>query len=140
MEKGTVSVLIADGRAHARSAMRLLLAHEPDIVVAGEAADLDETAALMASYRPDVVLLDWELVERNGESAMDGLRAASPESVLIALSGQPQARHEALAAGADAFVSKGDPPERLLAAVQECRRERLRGPRGEAGRSSPAST
>jgi hypothetical protein len=35
---------------------------------------------------------------------------------LIALSGLPAARQEALAAGVDSFVSKGDPPEKLLAA------------------------
>ena len=28
-------------------------------------------------------------------------------------------------AGADAFVSKGDPPERLLAAVNDCYHKRL---------------
>ena len=40
---------------------------------------------------------------------------------VIALSGQPEARQEALAAGTDAFVSKGDPLKRLLAAVDKCR-------------------
>ena len=49
---------------------------------------------------------------------------ASPESFVVALSGLPEARREALAAGADAFVSKGDPPEKLLAAVRGCRRKR----------------
>jgi hypothetical protein len=38
----------------------------------------------------------------------------------IALSGRPEARGAALAAGADAFVSKGDPPGRLLAEVNDC--------------------
>ena len=43
---------------------------------------------------------------------------------VIALSGLPEARHEALAAGADDFVSKGDPPEKLLAAVEGYVRKR----------------
>jgi DNA-binding NarL/FixJ family response regulator len=121
-----VSVLIADSRVHARSAMRLLLAQEPDVVVVGEAADVDAAISAIAVCRPDVVLLDWELTrpspERNRDAALDSLRVASPGSFVIALSGLPEARHEALAAGADAFVSKGDPPERLLAAVGSCRR------------------
>jgi DNA-binding NarL/FixJ family response regulator len=37
---------------------------------------------------------------------------------VIALSGRSEARLAALSAGADAFVSKGDPPERLLAAIR----------------------
>jgi DNA-binding NarL/FixJ family response regulator len=121
-----VSVLIADSRVHARSAMRLLLAQEPDVVVVGEAADVDAAISAIAVCRPDVVLLDWELTrpspERNRDAALDELRLASPESFVIALSGLPEARREALAVGADAFVSKGDPPEKLLAAVGSCGR------------------
>jgi DNA-binding NarL/FixJ family response regulator len=37
---------------------------------------------------------------------------------IIALSSRPGARPLALAAGADVFVSKGDPPDRLLAAIR----------------------
>ena len=127
MSDGIVSVLIADSRAHARSAMRLLLAQEPDVVVMGEAADMDTAVSAIAACHPDVVLLDWELPGKspgqNGDSAVGGLRAASPELFVIALSGLPEARQEALAAGADAFVSKGDPPEKLLAAIEACRRD-----------------
>jgi CheY-like chemotaxis protein len=36
---------------------------------------------------------------------------------VIVLSGQPEAEQDALDAGADAFVSKADPPEQLLAAM-----------------------
>jgi DNA-binding NarL/FixJ family response regulator len=129
MNDKTFRVLIADSRAHARSAMRLLLAQEPDVVVVGEAADVDTALATVSACRPDLVLLDWELLPQrpgqNGDAALHGLRAASPELFVVALSGLPEARREALAASADVFVSKGDPPEKLLAAVEDCRR-RLR--------------
>jgi DNA-binding NarL/FixJ family response regulator len=39
---------------------------------------------------------------------------------VIALSGRPEARQAALAAGANDFVSKSDPPDRLLAAIDGC--------------------
>jgi hypothetical protein len=38
---------------------------------------------------------------------------------VIALSGRPEARQAALGAGADAFASKGDPPERVLAVIKD---------------------
>jgi DNA-binding NarL/FixJ family response regulator len=123
MDDRIIGVLIADSRTHARSAIRLLLAQEPDVVVVGEAADVDAAVVAIAACRPDVVLLDWELPGHNGNAAVDDLRAVSSELFVIALSGRPEARHEALAAGVDAFVSKGDPPERLLAAVEACRRK-----------------
>jgi DNA-binding NarL/FixJ family response regulator len=132
MKEKIVRVLIAEGRAHARSAIRLLLAHEPTAVVVGEAADLDAAVAGVAACHPDVVVLDWELRRQLpgqspgqvGVAALEDLRMASPELCVVALSGLPEARREALAAGADAFVSKGDPPETLLAAIGGCRRRR----------------
>ena len=121
MDSRIVSVLIADSRLHARSAMRLLLAQEPGVVVVGEAADVDEAVSAVVACCPDVVLFDWDLPRQSPgqdpNSAVSKLRAALPGLFVIALSGQPEARQEALAAGADAFVSKGDPPEKLLEAV-----------------------
>jgi DNA-binding NarL/FixJ family response regulator len=45
------------------------------------------------------------------------LRTTCPGLLVIALSGRPAARRSAMAAGADAFVSKADPPERLLKTI-----------------------
>jgi DNA-binding NarL/FixJ family response regulator len=64
-----------------------------------------------------VLILDWELP---GLRARDTLRALAATSLglrVIAISGLPEARRAALDAGADAFVSKGDPPEELLRIV-----------------------
>ena len=42
----------------------------------------------------------------------------SPRAMVLALSSWPEAEALALMAGAAAFVSKGDPPRRLLSAIQ----------------------
>jgi len=112
-----IRVLIADDQPQVCSAVRLLLVHQPDVVVVGEARDLEQTLALSARQHPDLVLLDWELPGQSDTGALESLRALDPGVVVIALSGQPQARRAALSAGVDGFVSKGDPPERLLAAI-----------------------
>ena len=67
-----------------------------------------------------LVLLDWELPGLEADGLLPTLRELCPRLKVIALSGRPEARHAALDAGVDAFVSKGDPPERLLAAVNDC--------------------
>jgi DNA-binding NarL/FixJ family response regulator len=59
--------------------MRLLLTQEPDVVVVGEAADVDAAVAAIVACNPDVVLLDWDLSRQNDGSVVDDLRAASPE-------------------------------------------------------------
>jgi len=120
MTDKTMRVLIADDQSQVRSALGLLLQHEPDVAVVGEAGDVEQVLELIAQQQPDLVLLDWELSGWGGSPTLVELRAIRSGLVVIALSSQPEARRAALTAGADAFVSKGDPPERLLAAVNDC--------------------
>lgn len=111
-------VLLADDQAKVRSALKLLLEHESGVCVVGECADADALLAQMELTQPDVVLLDWELPGHEERDLLARLRALSPHVRVIALSGRLEANHEALAAGVDAFVSKSDPPERLLESLQ----------------------
>ena len=121
-------MLIADDRPQVRSALRLLLEQQPDLNVIGEAVDMQGLLDWVRAVCPDIVLLDWELPELPRNDAVSALRALCPRLLVIALSGRSEARQAALDAGADAFVSKGDPPERLLAAVNDCRhRQRANG-------------
>jgi CheY-like chemotaxis protein len=67
-----------------------------------------------------VILLDWELPQGDyaGGSTAEFVRESkqrAPGCRMIAMSGRPESRGESLGAGCDAFVSKNDPPDRLLA-------------------------
>lgn len=118
-------VLIADDQAKVRSALRLLLEQDSAVKVVGEAAEAEELLIQARAACPDLVLLDWELPGLHAaHSWLPILRALCPGLSVIALSGRPEARRVALAAGVNAFVSKGDPPERLSAAVNDCRRRK----------------
>jgi len=122
-------IFLADDQAKVCSALRLLLEQEPGLSVVGEAAEAKDLLAQVQRTRPDLVLLDWELPGlrvpsastsltgseiSSGQRLLAALHSLSCRLKVIALSGHVEAREEALAAGADAFVSKGDPPERLL--------------------------
>ncbi len=111
-------VLLADDQNKVRSALRLLLGQEPGLSVVGEAIGVEGLLAQMETACPDLVLLDWELPGLSTAELLPTLRALCPRLRVIALSGRPEARRAALAAGADAFVSKGDPPERLLTTLR----------------------
>ena len=124
-------VLLADDQTKVRSALRLLLEQEPGLSVVGEAAEAEDLLAQAEATQPDLVLLDWELPGLRTDDQLSVLRALCPQLKVIALSGQPEARRAALSAGADAFVSKGEPPERLLAAVEDCRPRQHRVENGE---------
>lgn len=117
-------VLLADQESKVRSALRLLLKQEAGLNVMGEAAKAEDLLAQMETSCPDLVLLDWELPGLRTSRMLPALRERCPKVRVIILSARPEARGAALAAGADTFVSKGDPPERLLAAVADLRQGR----------------
>jgi len=114
-------ILIADNWPNVQNALRVLLEQQPGLQVIGEVMDVGELLARISENCPDMVLLGWELPGRRGSDLLPALRTVCPELAVIVLSGRPDARLTALAAGADAFVSKVAPPERLLSAILDLR-------------------
>jgi DNA-binding NarL/FixJ family response regulator len=100
--------------------MRVLLERQPGLKVTGEAVDAEGLLSQIRTSCPDVVLLDWELPGLEVSELISALRAVCPGVLVVALSGRPEARQLAQELGVDAFVSKVDPPERLLAAIDGC--------------------
>lgn len=114
-------ILLADDQPEVRSALRLLLEQESGLTVSAEAGDVATLLVLACEGSPDLLLLDWELPGCNAVDALSRFRTCCPRAIVIALSGRLGAREAAMAAGADHFVSKGEPPERLLDTIRIAR-------------------
>ena len=117
-------VLLADDQAKVRSALRVLLGHQPGIEVIGEAVDSTGLLDWIKAACPDVVLLDWELPGLPPAALLPLLNYHCADTRVIVLSSNPEARDAALTEGAHAFVSKVDPPDSLLAAIAACTQKR----------------
>jgi DNA-binding NarL/FixJ family response regulator len=115
----SVRVLLADDDVHVRSALRLLLEQEPGVRIVGESTAAPDLADQVARTRPGMILLDWELPGLRADGFLARLRLAKPHVRLVALSGRPEQRSEALQAGMDAFVCKGDSPEALISTLRD---------------------
>ena len=111
-------ILLADDQPKVRLGLRLLLEQEEWASVVGEAASAQNLLAQAKAAQPDLVLLDWGLQCSENPDLLSALRGCCPGLALVVLSSQPEAEQEALDAGADAFVTKADPPEQLLAAIR----------------------
>ena len=114
-------VLIADDQPSVRFALKVVL-EQQGIDVAGAVCDSVELLAWLKTNQADLLLLDWELPDQPGKKIIPILRDLSPGLTVIVLNSRPQTRAEALSAGADGFVSKGDPPEYLLSLLATARR------------------
>lgn len=112
-------VLLADDEARVRMALRLLLEQEAQMEVAGEVADVDGLLRETQAGQVDLILLDWELPGLRADRLFPLLRPGMVRRRIVAMSGQPQAQAEALSSGADGFISKVDPAERVLAVIYE---------------------
>ena len=108
-----IRVLLAAPQPDVRAALRLMLL-DLSMEVVGEAADWPITLALAPETRPDMLLVDWELIPLDSGNTLIQLREACPTAVVIVLISQLEARQQAaLSAGADAFISKGEMPDRV---------------------------
>ena len=111
-------VLVVDDDADVRAALRLVLLQQPDIATVSIVDSVDNLLVQVVASAADVVLLDWDGCASDAGDSVLLARRLRPELAVIALSARPEARQHALVSGATAFVSKGDPPERVLEAVR----------------------
>jgi DNA-binding NarL/FixJ family response regulator len=119
--------ILADREATVRRALRDLLQHDLGMDVVGEADTAGRLAGQVRAQRPDLLVVDWELVAEPPAATLAALRRACPGLHIIALSLRPEARQAALSAGADAFVSKVEAPDHLIQAVRAARARRRGG-------------
>jgi DNA-binding NarL/FixJ family response regulator len=106
-----------------RLSIELLLSEEPGVVIAGVASETEGLLALIASTKPDIVILDWDLPGRPAADRLIQTSLIPDQPQFIVLGSRLAAREEARQAGMTAFVVKGEPPELLLTAYRQTKME-----------------
>jgi two-component system, NarL family, response regulator LiaR len=121
---GPIRVLIADDHPFVRHGLRTYLETLADMEVVGEAADGAEAVELAGRTLPDVVLMDLVMPELDGVEATRRLRAASPDTKVIALTSfdDDERVFPAIKAGAAGYLLKDVRPAELAEAVRKASR------------------
>lgn len=112
-----IRILIVADQPRARKSLKALLMTGLLTEETTEAADGKEALKMMEKREPDVVILDIQKQEKHGLDIAQSIKARWPQIKVLALSLYPRWASDPLAAGADAVISKGEPPARLLQAV-----------------------
>jgi DNA-binding NarL/FixJ family response regulator len=111
-------IIVADHHSAARKALVALLLEQPGWEVIGEAQEMDTLLELVTAQPAHVVLLDHDLPGDPLVEMIEKIHALDPDLIVIVMSSDPEHARQALSNHADAFVSKGDPPEWLLSVLK----------------------
>ncbi len=96
----------------------MIVESQPDMQVAGEAADGREAIDLVRREKPDVVLMDIRMPRMDGLAATRQV-ASTTRVVILTTHELDEYVFDALSAGASGFLLKAAPPEDLIRAIRE---------------------
>ena len=116
----SIAVLLADDQPLLRMGFRMILEAQPDMTVAGEAADGAEAVERTVSLAPDVVLMDVRMPGTDGIEATRRIVAGGSGARVLILTtfDLDEYAFSALRAGASGFLLKDAPPADLLSGIR----------------------
>ncbi len=118
--KPTIAVVLAEDQTMVRGALAALLELEPDIRVAGQAANGREAHRLVQSLQPHILVTDIEMPEMTGLELAAQLKQAESKTRVVILTtfARPGYLRRALDAGARGYLLKDRPASELAEAVR----------------------
>ena len=117
-------IILAAREADLRLASQLLLTEEPNVDVVGTASTVSGILALLKTYRVDIVVLDSTLSSKETSEWITKIKNSKSKPKIILLSHTDLSPQTISEIGVDAFVSKMEPPERLVSAFRRLAEER----------------
>ncbi len=112
-----VRILIVDDQPRARQSLKALLATMREVGEVHEAEGALDAVQYVRDLEPDVVVMDVVMPEMDGLQATRLIKSEKPQTRVVILTLYADYRQEALAAGADKFLTKGGPSQELFAAL-----------------------
>ena len=115
-----IRVLLADDQDIIRTGLTIILNHQPDLEVVGQAADGVQAIDLARQLQPDVILMDIKMPNLNGIQATRQIVAGQPHIQIIILTTYDTDDwvFDGIRAGAIGYLLKDTPSQDLAAAVR----------------------
>jgi len=116
-----ISILLVEDHTIVRGGLAAIIGFEADMKVVGEASDGVEAVLLARKLRPDVIIMDLLMPNKDGIDAMIEIKAEDPDAHILVLTsfGDTEKMLQAVKAGAQGYILKNAPPEELLSAIRD---------------------
>ena len=115
----TIRVVLADDHVFVRDGIKSLLENENNIIVVGEATDGQEALTIVASEKPDLLIVDIRMPHFTGIEVVEKIRQENTPLKIVVLSMHESEEYvlKSIKAGADGYLLKGSSKEEFLKAL-----------------------
>ena len=113
-------VLVVDDHPIVRQGLTLLINQESDLSVCGEAEGATGAMNVLASVKPDILIVDISLNGPDGIDLLKNVRSSHPTLPVLILSMHDESIYaeRALRAGANGYIMKQEATEKVLVALR----------------------
>lgn len=121
---GSIKILIADDHEIIRQGLKTIIAETPDLCVVAEAENGNEVLEKINNADVDVVVLDYDMPDKNGLDILIELKSIFPKLPVLILSIFPEDHYGTrfLKAGAAGYLGKSSASDQLVEAVRKVSR------------------
>lgn len=115
-----IEIMIADDHSMIREGLKQLLELDGDMKVTGEASNGKECLEMIGEVRPDVLLLDINMPEKNGLEVLQELNLTKkrPKILILTVHNEVDYLLKAVEIGVDGYVLKDSESAELKKAIQ----------------------
>jgi DNA-binding NarL/FixJ family response regulator len=117
-----IKIALVDDHKIFRDGIKIALKARPNIEVVWEADNGKQVAEMMLQQQPDVILLDLNMPETNGEEVLKNIKAQDANIRIIILSTDEDENtvSKIMEAGANAYLGKTTSPDEIYKAIDTC--------------------
>jgi DNA-binding NarL/FixJ family response regulator len=119
--KNAIRVLVADDHPIFRDGLRKLLESEPDVAIVGEASSGSECIQLLGKLKPDILLLDLRMPDKDGLAVLEEVNFDALQTKVIVVTATEDDRDvvRAMRLGARGVVLKQSATDLLLRSIRK---------------------
>ena len=120
-KESSIKVLVADDHEIVRQGLKTIISEHSDLSIAGEAENGNQVLKILKKTKVDVVLLDFDMPEKNGLDTLIELKALYPKLPVMILSIFPEDHYGTrfLKAGASGYLQKSSATDKLIDAIRK---------------------